>query len=244
MHQHSCKPVIGITVNNKNNAFESGKYESDNAYARAVTQAGGVPVLLSQNFQCIEDYLRLCDGFVFTGGADPRMEIFGHPTHTAATLVAPERQRFDMALLEAIESHRNKTVLGICLGMQLMALLHQGTLHQHLPDFLPSAKRHQDDQQHSITFCVTDSVLVLPDSIKDAGSHQVVSWHHQAVDSTGTLRKVAVAFDQTVEAVDDPTRPFYAGVQWHPERGDACSLNQGLFNRFVTAAAATLRRQR
>lgn len=240
MHLHTIKPVIGITVDNQSNKVASGKYESDNDYARAVTQAGGVPLLLPQQTLCIPDYMCICQGFIFTGGADPRMELFGQPTHPKATLVAPERQHFDLALLEAIESHRDKAVLGICLGMQLMALLHRGTLHQHLPDFLSSAKKHQDDQQHAIEFCVTDSVLVLPTSIADAGRRQVVSWHHQAVDSTGVLRKVAVAFDQTVEAIDDPGRHFYAGVQWHPERGDECSLNQGLFDRLVAAAKAHL----
>lgn len=240
-HTRVTKPVIGISIDNQNNQSASGKYESDTAYARKVTQAGGVAVLLPQNMQSIHDYVQLCDGFLFTGGADPDMQPFGKQTHPRAVVMDPQRQAFDTTLMRALNEHPDKPVLGICWGMQLMALINEGDLNQHLPDTLASATEHQNDNAHAVSFCVCASVLMDAQAIQDAATTTVVSWHHQAVSSPGTLRKVAVAFDQTIEGIDDPTRRFYAGVQWHPERGDDSSLNLGIIRRFVQAAAASIR---
>ena len=45
----------------------------------------------------------------------------------------------------------------------------------------------------------------------------------------------ARAADGTIEAIEDPERPFWLGVQWHPENGD----DHGLFRGLVEAAAAS-----
>lgn len=239
-HTRNQKPVIGITVDNQNNKAASGKYESDAAYALKVIQSGGVPVLLPQHIECIPEYLAMCDGFLFTGGADPDMQLLGKQTHAGAAVMDPQRQVFDTALMYALDEHPDKPVLGICWGMQLMALVHQGDLNQHLPDTLASATQHQNDKAHAVSFCVSSSVLFDAQAMRDTASKTVVSWHHQAVSSSGTLRNVAVAFDGTIEGIDDPARRFYAGVQWHPERGDESSLNLGIIKRFVQAAAASI----
>jgi gamma-glutamyl-gamma-aminobutyrate hydrolase PuuD len=63
----------------------------------------------------------------------------------------------------------------------------------------------------------------------------VVSAHRQAVADPGRLRRLAVAPDGVCEAVDDPRRPFYVGVQWHPERGGPGVWSAGLLERFVVA---------
>jgi len=49
------------------------------------------------------------------------------------------------------------------------------------------------------------------------------------------MRLVARAPDGVIEAIDDPSRPFYLGVQWHPERGGEDELNLGVFRRFIAA---------
>ena len=230
-------PLIGITTDCGRTALGTRRYESACAYARAVAAAGGVPVLLAQETGCIASYLELCRGFLFTGGDDPRMELFGRGLTTApqAHPMDEGRQRFEMALLEALATHCDRPVLGICWGMQLMALMAGGILHQHLPEVLgPAAEEHRGNKPHGVVITAPASVLFAGQGELDSS---VVSCHHQAVDSPGTLRIAARAPDQVIEAVDDPQRRFYAGVQWHPERREDGPLNLGVISAFVAAAA-------
>lgn len=236
-------PVIGITVDNRDNVATSGRYESSIAYSRCVVQAGGLPVLLPHEPELVGRFAELCDGFILTGGVDPKTEAFGQPTHPRARPMDARRQTFELALLAATDEHPSKPVLGICLGMQLMALRAGGTLHQHLPDILDNPKLHEDDNRHAITLRVPVSALV--DQPLASEQATVVSWHCQAVapgpdgdGHVGRLRVVATAPDGVIEAIDDPQRAFYLGVQWHPERGGPGPLNQGLFDRLVAVAAS------
>ena len=51
-----------------------------------------------------------------------------------------------------------------------------------------------------------------------AATLSVNSTHHQAVKQLGrSLAATATAADGIVEAFEDPTLPFFVGVQWHPE---------------------------
>lgn len=228
-----ARPVIGITVDNKANSVESGQYESAIAYSRAVADAGGVPLLLPQRPELADEYAALCDGFMLTGGADAHMQTFGKPMHAMAKPMAIERQAFELALMAAADRFAEKPQLGICMGMQMMALHRGGDLHQHLPDILgePVAASHVKNNRHRVSIDTANAFLAA----NDAAVTTVVSSHHQAVKDAGTLRVIARSEDGVVEAVDDPARPFYLGVQWHPERGGDDALSLGLIARFVRA---------
>jgi putative glutamine amidotransferase len=227
-------PLIGITVDNKDNTVDSGTYESALRYSRAVAEAGGLPVLLAQEVALAGRYVSLCDGLILTGGADPVTEAFGEPTDARARRIDPLRQQFELALLDAAGARGDKPVLGVCLGMQLMALHAGGKLNQYLPDTLANAAIHQDNHRHGIVMVCGDSRPAR--AAKQNPDEQVVSCHRQAVASAGTLRVVATAQDGTIEAIDDPQRNFYLGVQWHPERGEDSPLNRGLIAALVDEA--------
>lgn len=225
------QPRIGITVDTQDRSPASNKYLSNMAYSRAVAAAGGLPLLLPHEPEMADAYVELCDGLILSGGDDAIMEPFGEPTHPAAEPMHPRRQASELALLAAIDRRREKPVLGICLGMQLMALHHGGKLHQHLPDVMPTAADHAENRRHPIVYRVRDSHLPVAEE-------QVVSYHHQGVAAAGKLRTLATAPDGLIEAVDNPDRPFYLGVQWHPERGGEGILSWGLIARLVHAARA------
>lgn len=250
------RPWIGISVNSESNAKGESRYDLAPAYASAVTEAGGLPLLLPHEPALAEHYLDLCDGLILTGGDDPVTEAFGEPTHPRARPIAPRRQAFELALLDAAAARPELPVLGICLGMQLMALHGGGRLDQFLPETLGSAATvHQDNRRHPIVMEVPDSVLWKTrhaahprkgsplNGPEGNGDFQVISHHRQAVVEAGVLRVVARAADGVIEAIDAPVsqRRFYLGVQWHPERraGEASPddpLSLGLFAALSAAS--------
>jgi putative glutamine amidotransferase len=210
-------PIIGITADVAGDRFTLGR-----RYAELVSGAGGTPVILPCCPERIGGYLRLCAGVILSGGDDPDMTQWDVPTHAKATPIDPARQAFETALLRALDEQRDRPVLGICLGMQLMALHAGGVLDQFLPDSLPTAADHWGRQMHPVT--------------GDLGEGSVCSHHRQAITDPGALRVVAVAHDGVIEAVQADDRRFYIGVQWHPERSDEPALGRELVGRLVEAA--------
>jgi putative glutamine amidotransferase len=225
-------PIIGITIDNADNTAASGKYESALAYSRTVAEAGALPVLLPHEPQLALSYAQQCDGLILTGGVDPDTTAFGQPLHRRARPMDAHRQAFELAVLKVLgDQMADKPVLGVCLGMQLMALHAGGRLDQYLPDTLAKPQVHEQDRRHQVLPQVTDSVL-------DSTPGAVVSAHRQAVADAGSMRVVARAHDGVIEAIDDPRRCFYLGVQWHPERGGDDALNRGLIRQMIAAIHA------
>ncbi len=199
------------------------------AYAHRVTQAGGLPILLPPIPQLAPDAAARFDAFVFTGGDDPVTEPFGVPTHPKADRLHPDRQAFEIALLTQLRDHHpDKPVLAICLGMQLMALLAAGTLDQYMPDTTPSAQRHWD----------ADHPIIPEQNCDWLTAANVHSRHKQAVATPGSLTIAARSDDNIIEALHDPARSFYRGVQWHPERTDTPALGANLFKLLISRCHA------
>jgi putative glutamine amidotransferase len=229
----SPKPLIGITVTNKDNSSQSKAYQSATAYSDAVAAGGGLPMMMAQDLQLAGDYARRLDGVIFTGGMDLRMEPFGQTSHPAIRPLDPQRQAFETALLAALDQLPHKPVLGICLGMQMLAVHSGGRLHQYLPEQLMAPQVHRGNF-HAV--CLQSVQTVLLNGCASLPQRELVrSNHQQAVRDPGRLRVVARAADGIIEAVDDPARPFFLGVQWHPELGGQGELNLGLIARFVAA---------
>ena len=212
-----ARPLIGITTD-----VDGDRYQVAASYVAAVTAAGGLGVLLPCEPARAGEYVRRCDGVLLTGGDDPIMEHWASVTHPAAKKIDPLRQAFELALLAALDTDEGPPVLGICLGMQLMGLHRGGALDQHLPETLATSGLHWSGSEHDIHGPLGDGV--------------VHSHHHQALSDAGGLRVVANATDGVIEAVRDDRRPFYLGVQWHPERTEAEQFGAGIFRELVTAA--------
>ena len=223
-------PLVAITPDVLDrNGLETSRVT--NAYAAAVAAAGGIPVVLAPIPDLIPEYLRRMDAFVLTGGDDPRTEAFGAPTHPKATPLHATRQSFESALISALTSTRREApVLGVCLGMQLLALHAGGTLDQHMPDSRSDASRHWD-ADHPVVPTADQSAALFPAGV-------VRSKHKQAVSDPGSLRVIATSEDGVIEAITDPCRRFLLGVQWHPERTSDPALGLDLFRRLVAATRA------
>lgn len=216
------RPMIAISPDLLDrNGHETIRVTS--AYARRIWDAGGLGLVVPSDIATIPELLARFDGFVLTGGDDPRTEPFGEPTHSQTTPVHPVRQGFETELLRALRSDApDLPVLGVCLGMQMMALSSGGSLDQFMPETTATHAEHWE-ANHAV-----------------AGEHgypsgEVRSKHHQAVRDPGSMRIVSCAHDGVVEAIDDPSRKHFIGVQWHPERTDEHAMGQWYFDQLVAA---------
>ena len=157
------------------------------------------------------------DALVLSGGVDVGPALFGQAPSLGLGVVDAERDAFELALY-AVARDRGLPVLGICRGIQLVAVAGGGTLHQHLPD-VPGAHQHEQrdrggDPSHRVT-------LSAPSALADAFGTDTVtvnSHHHQAVDAAPEgYRVTARADDGVIEALEADTGSFVLAVQWHPE---------------------------
>ncbi|GAA4562330.1 gamma-glutamyl-gamma-aminobutyrate hydrolase family protein [Micromonospora coerulea] len=182
------------------------------AYVEAVIAAGGRAVVLPPD-DADTDVLRVLDGLLLAGGADIGPERYGQPPDPR-TESRPDRDAGELALLTAALA-ADLPVLGVCRGMQLLAVARGGALHQHLPDVIG-----HDGHRPAPGVYGAHPVRFAPGSLAGsvmAGVDRVNSYHHQAVADPGDLVVTGWADDGVVEALEDPRRRFLLGVQWHPE---------------------------
>ena len=223
------KPIIGITTYLTSARF--GTWEEDAAlipaaYVRAVEAAGGRALLVPPSMEGIEETLDRLDGLLFSGGSDLDPELYDQEAHAETNGVVTERDRAEIALLQAA-LQRDMPVLAVCRGSQVLNVARGGDLVQHLPDVV-------GDETHKHTpgvFADHDVDLVSGTRVQQIlGDHAPVkSHHHQGYGRLGEgLREAARAEDGTIEAVEDPSRRFALGVLWHPEAGEDFALFEAL----------------
>ena len=174
------------------------------------------------------------DGLVLAGGADVDARRYGADPHTTADAPRTSRDESETALYRRARA-LGLPVLGICRGLQVMAVAHGGTLHQDLPE-VPGTIVHRERPGQFVDHRATFAPGTLAAQIYGTEPVVVNSSHHQAVDSAGTLLVSGRAEDGTVEACEDPEAAFCLGVQWHPEHPDRRVADQALLRRFAAAA--------
>lgn len=224
----SSRPVIGIAGYREQarwNIWDTDATVIQQSFVRGVTEAGGRPVVLPPDDRDA-DVLDRLNGLLLPGGADIDPARFGQDRHPATDRARPDRDAGELLLLRAALD-RDLPVLGVCRGLQLLALLYGGTLHQHLPDVLGHSghlPREGVLGEHEVTFTAGSRAAAVYGRSARVNSH-----HHQGVADPGRLRVTARSDDGLPEAVEDPDKRFVLGVQWHPE----ISGDDALFAAFV-----------
>lgn len=215
------QPVIGITPdrNDLPDNIEAHFFVRRN-YCAAVSDSGGLPIVLPYAMDLVPQYLNLLDGIVLTGGMfDIDPAAYGTQAKFPDKMCfKPDRTRFEQALLRgALE--RNIPLLGICGGMQLLAVELGAQLVQHIPSEIGTAIEHMQDAPCNRS---AHRVAVRPASMlgRILGTEECVinSLHHQAVaQGNARLQVGALADDGVIESIEVPDRSFCLGIQWHPE---------------------------
>ena len=233
-----AQPVIGLTLDHEPPGGWSKFpwYAIRENYCNAVRHAGGLPILLPHDPDAASDYVERIDGLIVTGGGfDVDPALFGAPTRHPTVTTKDRRTAFELAATR-IALSREKPVLGICGGQQLLNVALGGTLIQHIPDEIPGALPHRqpnprDEPGHAVRV-IPGTVL---HRITGAERLAVNCAHHQAVKEAGPGLVIdAVAEDGVVEGIEDPRHRFCVGVQWHPEF-EINEADRRIFRAFIEA---------
>jgi putative glutamine amidotransferase len=206
-------------------------------YLRGLEAAGGLPVVMPPlSDDAIEPLLDRFDGICLSGGPDLDPQGYGAEPHPELGPIEPDLDRFELAVARRADA-REMPILAICRGTQALNVVRGGALHQHLPEISAEISHRQhtpgDQTSHPVEI---DPESRLAATLGGGGEIDVNSFHHQAIDRLGEgLRVSARAPDGTVEAIEDPSRPFLIGVQWHAETLVHRPYEAALFRRFVEA---------
>ena len=134
-------------------------------------------------FNKIKNIIDLCNGFILQGGSD----------------------YYDIDILITKYLYENNIpTLGICLGMQTMAMTFNGTMseinnHNSKNEYVHAIKINENSKLYNII--KKDKIFVN-------------SRHNSYIVNTALD---VSATNNIIEAIEDKNKKFFIGVQWHPE---------------------------
>ena len=234
----SGRPVIGVTSYVEPASWSSWRDVPaalvPHAYVRQLVGAGGLALVVPPLPEDADDddareILSRLDGLIIAGGADVEPSRYEQEPHPLVQRTRADRDGSELRLAR-VTAADDMPLLGVCRGMQVMAVAAGGALDQHLPDLL-GATTHAP----GVGMYGTHLVRPAPGTVVgDILGHevQVATYHHQGVAKAPGYVSSAWAEDGVLEAIEDPDSTFRIGVQWHPEPGD----DPRLFMRLVEAA--------
>ncbi len=165
-------------------------------YLDAIKKFGGIPILI--NFYNLE-LLNLCGGILLTGG--------------------DEKGPLDDYLI-SYALKNNLALLGICQGMQSMALF---DTNENLID----VENHYQ-KEHLVSLEKSHLQQII-----NKNCFYVNSYHHQQVKTSKIFQIVGRSDDGVIEAIENKNHSFQIGVEWHPERMIDQEESQNLFKNFI-----------
>ena len=212
---HAYRPLIGITTNHE--GIDATLRE---VYYKQIVSAGGTPVLIPPvaDNDVLLSTLDTLDAIVLSGGGDFNPLWAGEQPVPQLHNINNERDLPEL-LLTRYAFDRQMPMLGICRGIQTLAISLSGHVEQDIkpsPTLIKhSQTSHQSTQTHSVNI---KPGTMLSEIFDGEDTIYVNSFHHQAVDNPGNhMRTAATAPDGTIEAIESSEQKPVIGVQWHPE---------------------------
>ncbi len=239
------RPLIAILCNLSR--ADSGEFSArdtiNRPYTEAVYAAGGLPFGLPclDDEAAVRDLLGRADGLLITGGEDVSPDLFGQDPHPQLGGVAPWRDTLDRIAVAYALERPELPVLGICRGIQSLAVFAGGTLIQDVPSQVPGAIQHSQKApgHHGSHAVRVEARSLLADLVGELAMTN--SFHHQAVAEVPPgFRASAWTSDGVIEAIARDGARFCLGVQFHPElMVNHSPAMAAIFSRFVEAASGS-----
>ena len=192
-----------------------------------------------ENYNDKADDFKNCSGLMLSGGIDIYPDIYCDwaPIETKGKY-NPERDGFELKILDSAVK-RKIPVLGICRGLQLVNVFYRGSLIFDIEEI-----RNVNHRRISQTEDRMHKVIIFPDSLMSeivkSDIAVVNSSHHQAIDRLGEGLMVNAKSDdgivEGIEYADKTNKPFFLGVQWHPERFPdyEAAVSKNILKRFIS----------
>lgn len=194
-------------------------------YERWIKNSGGdIGVVMLKTGEGETSFVSHCDGVILSGGEDVHPSLYGKPEYVAAYDLNDfnlERDKFELSVLKEAETCKIP-VLGICRGLQLANVYHNGTLVPDLPAKGKTGHSGGPDKEtiHGVTLTKNSRLQ----RITGVEKGEINSHHHQAADALGKgLVATAFSDDGVLEGIEKAKKSdeeFFLLVQWHPERMD------------------------
>ena len=233
----SYRPVIGITGN-----YGEQLCKIAETYYKSVWRAGGVPVIIPPlgDTDVIINTLERIDALILSGGGDYDPHYAGEEPSPKLGTINAERDLPEL-LIAQLAYNRQIPILGICRGIQTLAMALGGHVRQDISDIQQLNHSQEEDrsvathtvfvEQGSTLFNIYHGSEFIPFHLSLIPFHlslipfhlsliplKVNSFHHQAVDDAGKrFRVVARSEDGIIEAMESTEYKSIIGVQWHPE---------------------------
>lgn len=231
----SGKPLIGITAAH---CAEELKTFPRHFYVESIQKAGGIPFILPpiQTQEEAGDVLGFLNGLVLSGGGDITPVYLKEDPLRGIGECIPERDLSEI-LLTQLALQQNMPLLGICRGIQVLAVAAGGRIYQDIPSQCPIALQHKQTAPrqypwHEVEIMEGSRLYGLLQKMRI----NVNSLHHQAVQEVppGFILN-ALAPDGIIEGIEKSDAKFCLGVQWHPESMETETHSRSLFRGFVEA---------
>ena len=189
-------------------------------YMKMLEKEGAIPIMLplTSKTEELDCFFEICSGFLLTGGQDVSPSVYHAAREPWCGSCCELRDEMEQYILnKAVE--QDKSVLGICRGVQFMNACYGGTLYQDLEKEYASGIDHHmkppyDRTVHQVSL---EKNTPLSEILKKE-QIGVNSYHHQAIKKLSPkFQTTAFSEDGLIEGIYMPFRKFVMGVQWHPE---------------------------
>lgn len=233
----SRRPLVGVTAGEMQMA--EGAWAGHRAialtehYTRALRAAGARPIVLGPQDPWGPQEVTDLDALVLTGGTDIDPAAYGQAPLPTDLAPNPERDAFEISLYRAAR-RASIPVVGICRGLQIIALADGGRLHRHLPVDLPAHPRTGEQ-----VTAVDVEIDAASDLALAVGTRaRVAAFHHQGVaEAPASLRVVARHASGLPLALEARGGAPVIAVQWHPELDARERRGEGILGALVATAS-------